>query len=79
MDGIPRWLYVAAAVQKAWVQVNEEGTEAAAATAVVMNIRCAPEPSPVFRADHPFVFLIMDRATRSILFCGRVVDPNGAE
>ena len=79
MDGIPRWLYIAAAVQKAWVQVNEEGTEAAAATAVVMNFRCVSEPPPVFRADHPFVFLIMDHATRSILFCGRVVDPSGAE
>lgn len=77
MDGIPHWLYVAAVVQKAWVQVNEEGAEAAAATAVVMT-RSAPEPPPVFRADHPFVFLIMDHATGSILFCGRVVDPSVA-
>lgn len=80
MDGIPHYLYIGAVVQKAWVQVNEEGTEAAAATAVVMKARGAPEPPPpVFRADHPFVFLIMDRATGSILFCGRVVNPSAAE
>ncbi len=78
MDGIPSLLYIGAVVQKAWVQVNEEGTKAAAATAVVMQFRGAPEPLPVFRADHPFVFLIMDRATGSILFCGRVVNPSAA-
>ena len=54
--------------------MNEEGTEAAAATAVVMKIRMAAEP-PTFRADHPFIFFIRENTTGSILFLGRVMDP----
>jgi serpin B len=72
-------LYISAIVHKAFVDVNEEGTEAAAATAVVIEPRSAPiqssEPA-VFRADHPFVFAIRDRLTGSILFLGRVQNPN---
>ena len=59
--------------------VNEEGTEAAAATAVVMGLRSAPAPQPVFRADHPFVFMIRDLKTSSILFIGRVTDPRPSD
>ena len=64
---------------QAFVEVNEEGTEAAAATAVVVGMAMArPEPPvPEFRADHPFIFLIQDDGTGAILFLGRVTDPAG--
>jgi serine protease inhibitor len=75
MDGRPQWLYIAAVFHKAFVEVNEEGTEAAAATAVVMKARSLPLPPPTFRADHPFLFLIRENETGSILFLGRVTDP----
>lgn len=75
MDGKEKWLYIAAALHKAFVDVNEEGTEAAAATAVVMNTKSMPMPPAVFCADHPFVFLIRDKSTGSILFLGRVANP----
>lgn len=70
-----RDLYIGAVVHKAFVEVNEEGTEAAAATAVVMMLRSMPAPTPLFRADHPFVFILRDNATGSILFMGRVSQP----
>jgi len=75
MDGRQHWLYVAAVLHKAFVEVNEEGTEAAAATAVVVKVKSAPAPIPVFRADHPFLFLIRENQTGSILFLGRLMDP----
>ncbi len=68
-------LFISAVIHKAFVDVNEEGTEAAAATAGVMALERVPAPPPVFRADHPFLFLIRDRRTGSILFMGRVVNP----
>jgi serpin B len=71
-------LFISAVLHKAFVDVNEEGTEAAAATGVVMRamaMRRPTEPPPVFRADHPFVFLIRDNRNGAILFLGRVVDP----
>ncbi len=69
-------LFISAVVHKAFVEVNEEGTEAAAATGVGMALTAAmPQEPPVFRADHPFLFLIRDNQTGSILFLGRVVDP----
>ena len=75
MDGNPNWLYIATVIHKAFVDVNEEGTEAAAAT-VMATKSCVGGPRPpVFRADHPFFFLIQDNTTRSILFIGRVVNP----
>ena len=79
MDGKPDFA-ISAAFHKAFIDVNEEGTEAAAATAIVMRptavFRRAPEPPPiVFTADHPFLFLIRDDATGAILFMGRVTDP----
>ena len=70
------------AIHQAFVEVNEEGTEAAAATAVVMiPLGVAPGPHkepkiPIFRADHPFIFLIQQKSTGDILFIGRVVNPN---
>jgi serpin B len=65
-------------IHQAFVDVNEGGTEAAAATAVVLRLAAPPPPEAVgFRADHPFLFLLRDRRTGSILFLGRVTDPSG--
>ncbi len=68
-------LFISAVVHKAFVQVNEEGTEAAAATGVVVGITSIPAPPKIFRADHPFLFLIRARESGTILFMGRVCDP----
>ena len=68
-------LFISAVVHKAFVDVNEEGTEAAAATAVVARMTAVAAPPPVFRADHPFLFLIRDTETGAILFLGRILDP----
>jgi len=77
MDG-KRCLFISAVVHKAFVETNEKGTEAAAATAVPVPL-CAPPgehaPPPVFRADRPFVFLIRETRSGSILFLGRVTNP----
>jgi serpin B len=53
---------------------TKEGTEAAAATAVIMVTRAMLD-NPVFRADHPFVFVIRDNGSGSLLFVGRLVNP----
>jgi serpin B len=74
MDGT-KSLYISVVIHQASVDVNEEGTEAAAATAVVMKLKALPLPPPVFRADHPFVFLIRENQTGSILFIGRMANP----
>ena len=69
-------LSISAVVHKAYVDVNEEGTEAAAATGVgVKATSIEAAPPPVFKADHPFIFLIRDNQTGSILFLGRVANP----
>jgi len=70
-------LHIDDVYHQVFVEVNEEGTEAAAATGVVMAARGAarPQPRPVFRADHPFLFLLRDVRSGTILFMGRVVDP----
>ena len=65
-------LFIRAVVHKAFVSVDEEGTEAAAATGVVAQLLSAkPEPTEV-TVDRPFIFLIRDRETGTILFVGRV-------
>lgn len=69
-------LFIAHVLHKAFVEVNEEGTEAAAATAVIMGLKAAPAaPPPLFRADHPFIFFIKDNNSGSILFLGRLTNP----
>ncbi|ADN35778.1 proteinase inhibitor I4 serpin [Methanolacinia petrolearia DSM 11571] len=78
MDGTGG-LYIREVIHKAFVEVNEEGTEAAAATAVVVQTIAPPPgyslPVYTFRADHPFIFLIEDDETGNILFIGRVSNP----
>ena len=75
IDG-SRELYVSEVLHRAVVEVNEEGTEAAAATAVVCEEYFASVDTPrVFRADRPFLFFIQHRATKSVLFLGRLVKP----
>ena len=68
-------LVISDVIHQAFVDVNEEGTEAAAATAVVIGIISIPPPTPIFRADHPFIFIIQERENNTILFIGRVSDP----
>jgi serpin B len=71
-------LYIGAVVHKAYVAVNEEGAEAAAATAILPSAPTVPGGEPItriFQADHPFLFLIRDNRSRAILFIGRVNDP----
>ncbi|KAI0235875.1 Leukocyte elastase inhibitor, partial [Lamellibrachia satsuma] len=76
IDGT-RNLYVSTVIHKAFVDVNEEGTEAAAATAVVITKSTSVDLDPpmIFKADHPFLFFIREKVTGSILFSGHVVTP----
>ena len=67
-------------VHRAVIDVMEDGTEAAAATAVIMAPKAAPHPQQPpqpepFRVDHPFLYFIADRASGAVLFEGRIVDP----
>jgi serpin B len=74
MDGT-RELYIQDVLHKAFVAVDEEGTEAAAATAVVVGVTSAPMDPVEVKIDSPFIFLIRDRESGSILFVGRVLNP----
>ena len=72
-----RDLFVSSVIQKIFVEVNEEGSEAAAATKVVVRFMSRPPTeNQTFNVDHPFIFIIRDRLTGMILFQGRVVDPS---
>ena len=75
-----RTLFISCVFHKAWGEVNEEGTEAAAATVVGVAAMAMPmhppPPPPVFRADHPFLFFIRDTGSGSLLFVGRLADPS---
>jgi serpin B len=77
MDG-SHDLYIGSVLHKAFVSVDEQGTEAAAATAVIMQLTSALPDEPItFTVDRPFIYLIRDGQTGSILFVGRVMDPVG--
>ena len=68
-------LFIEKVKHKAFIEVNEEGTEAAAATSVHMSLT-AVGPEPIeFNADHPFIFLILHKDIGSILFIGRLSNP----
>jgi len=74
MTGNPE-LFIDNVLHKAFVSVDEAGTEAAAATAVIMSLTAIPEPPVTVTVDRPFIFLIRDIETGAILFMGRVLNP----
>jgi serpin B len=67
-------LFISDVLHKAFLEVNEEGTEAAAVTAVIVETTSIGDPPPVFRADRPFLFAIRERHSGSILFIGKVLE-----
>ena len=79
IDGGAGQLFISRVIHKTFIDVDEKGTEAAAATAVVMKIgAAAPRNDPMpFVCDEPFLFFIMDDATGLVLFQGRCADPRG--
>jgi serpin B len=78
MDGT-KSLFISLVLHKAFIGVDEQGTEAAASTTVVMRKSTMDAPKPaVFRADHPFLFLIRENGTGCILFMGRIMRPTDA-
>jgi serpin B len=68
-------LFIEKVLHKAFVEVNEEGSEAAAATTVHILETSIPGPTKVFDADHPFIFFIQHKETDTILFMGNIDDP----
>ena len=71
-------LYVSNILHKAFIKVDEEGTEAAAATVVIIKATSIGEPVQlkIFNADHPFIFMIRENSTGAILFMGRITNPS---
>jgi serpin B len=70
-------LFISQVVHKTFLRIDEKGTEAAAATGIEVEVTSAPiVPPPAFRADHPFLVLIIDKPTGSVLFLGRIADPS---
>jgi serpin B len=74
MDGTQE-LFIQDVVHKAFVDVDEAGTEAAAATAVIIALKAMPRQPVQVTIDRPFVFFIRDIQTNTVLFVGRIVDP----
>ena len=70
-----RDLYISEVKHKTFVEVNEEGTEAAAATSVEIRVTSMP---PIFRVNRPFVFAIRERFSGTVLFLGKIVAPEDA-
>jgi len=77
IDG-SRNLYVGFVQQEVFIEVNEEGSEAAAATGMGMMMRSMPLPPEEFTVDHPFIFYIRDKLTGMLLFQGRISDPSAS-
>jgi len=81
ISDVPK-LWIDQVIHKAHIRIDEEGTEAAAVTAVVMSGMCAAPPTPrpfEMIVDHPFLFLIREKTSQTILFMGKVVAPNSKE
>lgn len=75
VDGT-RCLFLSKAVHKAFVEVNEQGTEAAAATALMFEMTASVKPQPIHLVvNRPFIFLIRNTKTKTLLFMGRVLEP----
>jgi serpin B len=74
ISGVPD-LFISDVIHQAFIEVNEEGTEAAAATAVIMELTAMPMEVTAFRADHPFVYLLRDVETGCVLFTGVLAKP----
>jgi len=70
-------VYITKAIHKTYIKVNEEGTEAAAVTALGAGTTSVPAPPPIFKLDHPFVYSIVEKQTGAVLFLGMVNDPAG--
>ncbi|CAN1236916.1 WZCI, partial [Linum grandiflorum] len=66
---------VSRVIQSAFIEVNEKGTVAAAATAAMSCKKAPPRPVDDFVADHPFMFLIMEKQSKAVIFAGSVVNP----
>jgi len=70
-------LFIDEVIHKAFIEVSENGTEAAAATGAIISLKSALRDEPeIFKADHPFLYLIRDQQTGSIIFMGRLVNPS---
>ena len=79
MDGV-KDLYISDVLHKAFVAVDEAGTEAAAATVVIVGVTSMPVDQPIeFKADRPFIFAIRDNATGTLLFLGRLMNPSAGK
>jgi serpin B len=78
--GSPYKCWISRVLQKTYINIDEKGTEAAAATAVIMGETAAcinnQKKAVDFKADHPFVFLLIDKTTNEILFLGSITNPN---
>lgn len=68
-------LYISKVIHQSFIEVNEEGTEAAAATAVIMSGKSLSLSQKVFKANHPFIFFILYKPTNTILFMGKLIEP----
>jgi hypothetical protein len=73
MTGTPNGLFISKVIHQAFVEVNEEGTEAAAATAVSMSRSRSSEVPIEFNCNRPFIFIIHENVHNSILFLGKLV------
>ena len=69
-------LYISLVLHQAFIEINEEGTEAAAATVVEIEANSVNPSSFIMNIDHPFLYIIRETTTNSILFMGRVMDPS---
>jgi serpin B len=68
-------LYITDVLHQTFIETNEEGTEAAAATVVIIGTTSMPPPTPVINVNRPFLYLIRETTTGTIVFMGQVTDP----